>query len=348
MGTMRITFIAPHVKPAGGPRAFLAYADRLARRGHEVTVVIPVSGSFRRLIGELLVKKPKWLSDFSAKLKRVDPKYPEESIPDADIIVATAWQTIPAIQSYSAAKGKKFYFVQHYESLYHGKAEVVDPLVALPFQKITISSWLQGILKEKFNQSSDLIVTPVDLDLFHYIPDERKPGPLRICLLDHTAEWKGTAKGAEAFAKVHEQFPDTRLVLFGVRRSVTNIPHDEYHYYPAQEDLAKIYSSCDIFLCPSDYEGLGMPAMEAMACRSAVVTWDTGGSRDYAFDGKNAFVAKHGDFDDLVKKLMSAVSDPSLREKIAQAGYETVRNLSWDRAVTSMEDIFERSLPKKI
>ncbi|OGN27821.1 MAG: hypothetical protein A2941_00535 [Candidatus Yanofskybacteria bacterium RIFCSPLOWO2_01_FULL_49_17] len=340
---MKITFVAPHIKPAGGPRAFLTYAHLLARRGHEVTVIVPVNGAFRRLVGSLLVKKPKWFANFAATLKRVDAAYHEQDIPDGDIIIATAWQTAGPVASYGPSKGKKSYLVQHYESLYHGKPEVVDALWAGPamkLQKITISNWIKGILKEKFHSDADLILTPVDLELFHFVPEAKNKSPVRICLLDHEYKWKGTVEGARAFEVVKKDFPDIKLVLFGVRRAVTSIPHDEYHYYPQQKDLARIYSSCDIFLCPSDYEGLGMPAMEAMACKSAVVTWDTGGSRDYAFDGKTAFVAKHADFDDLVRKLKLAVSDKVLREQIAENGYKFIRTLSWENAVTRMEDIF--------
>ncbi|NIQ00714.1 MAG: glycosyltransferase, partial [Nitrospinaceae bacterium] len=39
----------------------------------------------------------------------------------------------------------------------------------------------------------------------------------------------------------------------------------EYHYRPTGKTLNEVYTSCDIYLCPSWYEGLGMPAMEAMA-----------------------------------------------------------------------------------
>ena len=38
---MRITFLCPHVRIAGGVRAILAYADRLAARGHDTTLVVP-------------------------------------------------------------------------------------------------------------------------------------------------------------------------------------------------------------------------------------------------------------------------------------------------------------------
>src|SRR4029453_19299808 len=44
---MRITFLAPHVRIAGGVRAILTYADRLAGRGHDVTLVVPTGSLWR-------------------------------------------------------------------------------------------------------------------------------------------------------------------------------------------------------------------------------------------------------------------------------------------------------------
>src|SRR5438034_672795 len=38
---VRITFLSPHLRIAGGVRAILTHADRLAARGHDVTVVVP-------------------------------------------------------------------------------------------------------------------------------------------------------------------------------------------------------------------------------------------------------------------------------------------------------------------
>jgi len=42
---VKITFLCPHLRIAGGVRAILIHADRLARRGHAVTVVVPVKGA---------------------------------------------------------------------------------------------------------------------------------------------------------------------------------------------------------------------------------------------------------------------------------------------------------------
>src|SRR5207248_9510983 len=93
----------------------------------------------------------------------------------------------------------------------------------------------------------------------------------------------------------------------------------EFHESPAQDRLAALYSSADIYLCPSWDEGLGMPRMEAMACGAALVTYDNGGCRDYARDGETALVARRRDVGDLAVKLELLASDPALRARIAAA-----------------------------
>jgi glycosyltransferase involved in cell wall biosynthesis len=119
------------------------------------------------------------------------------------------------------------------------------------------------------------------------------------------------------------------------------VPYDEFHANLPQRDLAALYSGTDIYLCPSWDEGLGMPSMEAMACGAALVTYDNGGSRDYATEGVTARVARRRDVDDLAAKLASLVLEPAERARLAAAGRGLVTTaFDWGRAVTRMETIF--------
>ena len=81
-----------------------------------------------------------------------------------------------------------------------------------------------------------------------------------------------------------------------------------------------------------------MPAMEAMACGAALVTYDNGGCRDYAVDGLTALVAPRRDVTALAKALGRAVGDRALRQRLAGAGHALVtRQFDWDRAVERLE-----------
>jgi len=82
--------------------------------------------------------------------------------------------------------------------------------------------------------------------------------------------------------------------------------------------------------------------MEAMACGAALVTYDNGGSRDYARHGETALVARRRDVHDLAAKLERMATDAALRARIAGAGMAFVRTkFTWDDAVRRMEELFQ-------
>ena len=169
---MRITFLAPHVRIAGGVRAILTYADRLAGRGHDVTLVVPTGSLWRAWSRNLRGIGPEWVVGFRPRLRWVRRWVPS-ALPDGDVIVATAWQSAASVASAPGRCGAKFYLVQHYESLYHGNAEAVDATYRLPLNKIVISTWLQDVMRERFGSQAPVLVTPVDRTLFHPVPVER-------------------------------------------------------------------------------------------------------------------------------------------------------------------------------
>lgn len=355
---MRITFLTPHVNISGGVKAILEYASRLAMRGHEVTVIAPepafaeirIKGRGiptvlpKRLPMNLLKRKPSWI-DVAADIRYV-ASWEEKHIPDGDIVVATAWQTAPYVNDYSSRKGRKFYLIQHYETLYHApnNQEKADETYRYSLTKIVISSWLRKIMKEKFSSKAKLLVTPVDFNQF-YPTKNGYNDEKRVCMLHHFYDWKGVNEGIEAFEMAKMKYPDMRLVMFGAHFKKIDANYD-YYYRPWGNKLKEIYDSCDIFLCPSWKEGLGMTSMEAMACKCALVTTDNGGCGDYAIHEKTALVSPPRNSKELAQNLVRLLGDESLLKAIAHNGYEHIRRYTWDRAVDKMEKIFWEELHK--
>lgn len=329
---MRITFLAPHVNISGGVRLILGYAHRLNKKGHKVTVVSPQHPSLKRFLMNFFGYKPDW-TEVSGKIKYV-PSFEEIFIPDGDVVVATAWQTAPFVASYSPRKGRKLYLFMHYERL-----DVDNFTYKLPLFKIVISSCLQKTLKEKFGEDSVLIRAAIDHKVFYPIREGYNLNK-RICMLYHPAKWKGVADGLKAFEIVRERCPEIRLVMFGAREKKNNI-ECEYYFKPSDKKLREIYNSCDIFLCPSWKEGFGLPSAEAMACKCALVTTDNGGCRDYAIHEKTALVSSPKNPELLAENLMKLLGDESLLKKIAQNGYEHIKQFTWDEAIRKIEKIFE-------
>jgi glycosyltransferase involved in cell wall biosynthesis len=322
-------------------RAILTYADRLAAGGHEITLVVPAGGRAAAWWRNARGRAPEWVPGLRARIRWV-ARWSAPALPEGDAIVATAWQSAPFVAAAPARCGARFYLVQHYESLYHGDPAAVDATYRLPLTKIVISTWLRDVMRERFDSDAEVLVTPVDPALFHRVAVEPPSSRPRVLMLHHDYAWKGVADGMAAVMRVKPAVPGLRLVAFGVKRPRQSLPYDEFHANPPQRALAALYSGCDIYLCPSWDEGLGMPSMEAMACGAALVTYDNGGCRDYALDGDTALVVPRRDVEALAAGLARLVTDPVLRARLAAAGAAHVRTaFDWPRAVARLEALLQ-------
>lgn len=308
---LRIDFWLPHVKVAGGTKVSLTYAELLSRRGHDVRVFSLRPGWQERLFGAAT-----WKGKFRVPLSYVQG-WEEACRHESDVIIADSWQVADALLSCNPPK-RLFEFVQHDERLYHGQPNMVEAVYRAPnVTKVVVASWLKETFERDFATTPAFVMNTIDREAFY--PDAsraREQGMLRVALLVHTYPWKGTQEGIDMLTELKKKYPHIRSIGFGVRTKECPDGIDEYHYDPSPEELRAIYTSSDIFLCPSWDEGFGLPSLEAMACGAALVTYENGGSRDFAFDGETAFVAPHRDRDVLAQKLEAAILDKSLRARI--------------------------------
>ncbi len=352
---MKITFLLPHFRLSGGVRALLEYANRIHIMGHEVRILLLAEPhKWYRLDKKLstLGKKPtaldpKSIDWFDNRVPIIQLPCNESAfIPPADVLVASAWQTAQFAAKLPKGTGGKFYFIQHYESLWTRDKEQAEKTYRLPFQKIVISSWLQQILKDHYQQEASLLVTPVDKKLF-FSEEKTWNTPPRICLLHHDYDWKGYKEGIAAINRVRAQNRKIELVVFGEKlKDPGNLFQQagfefEYHYRPTGDQVARIFSSCDIYVCPSWHEGLGMPAMEAMASGCAVVTTDTGGSRDYAIDQETALVSAPKDIEGLANNLIAVIDDKQLMARLSKNGQKKIMEFDWDKNCQRLIDLFK-------
>lgn len=336
---MKINLLLPHLRIAGGVRIALMYANLLQKRGHDVRVYVRSAHLVRRNIANIFqLGRPTWIPEFSVYVERV-PFLTAPYIRDADVTIATTCDTALLLEEYGPEKGRPFYLLQHDEGLYHFPREVADRAYRTRARKIVVSTWLKEVLKNNHGQESDLLINPIDLTQFRKVPVAREDDTVRILLLHHTYDWKGTEEGVAAVMRAKEVYPEARLIMFGVReKDAVAFPYDEYHFNVPQDKLSTLYSGADIYLCPSWDEGFGLPSIEAMACGLALVTYDNGGSRDYAFHEDTALVARRRDTTDLEAQLIRAVGDAGMRERLGTRGRAFVSAMpGWKERTDALE-----------
>lgn len=96
-----------------------------------------------------------------------------------------------------------------------------------------------------------------------------------------------------------------------------------------------------LVVLPSVRECFGIVPLEAMCCRTAVISTETEGPRDYIKDGKNGFLTKIGDIGDLSEKIGLVLSDAKLRRNYEKNGRRTAELYDWGKIVKRIADIYK-------
>jgi glycosyltransferase involved in cell wall biosynthesis len=97
----------------------------------------------------------------------------------------------------------------------------------------------------------------------------------------------------------------------------------------SDEQLPVIYHSAAAYLCPSLYEGFGIPTLEAMKCGCPAVLNHTTSLPEIGGDA-----ARYFNMDDpgsLQPALETVLDDAGLRQEMREQGRRQAANFSWER-----------------
>ncbi|MEO6863218.1 MAG: glycosyltransferase family 4 protein, partial [Microcoleus sp.] len=290
------------------------------------------------------------VNDLESRVIETNRPVTDSDVPDADIIIATWWETAEWVSKLSPSKGAKVYFLQHYEAFDYTPKERVDATWRLPMHKIAVAKWLENKARDEFGNLSVSLVPPtVDTTQF-YDPLSRsgqrrgKQSVPTVGMYYSITPWKGCALVIKAFKLVAERIPNLRLVAFGSGEPPA--PHlplpegTEYEILPSQDQLKELYSKCDAWLFASKTEGFGLPILEAMACGTPVIGTPAGAAPELLAGGGGILV-KPEDPEDMAKAIeqICQLSDAEWRA-MSETALETVIYYTWKDST----DLFEAAL----
>jgi glycosyltransferase involved in cell wall biosynthesis len=354
---MKITFVMSALSFSGGDRVIAIYANRLRQRGHTVLVVARglAKPTVKQQISALL-KGNGWITQPSKASSHVDAMnvpylvldqcrpVVDKDVPDADVVIATWWETAEWVAKLSPQKGGKAYFIQHHEVFDYLPQAKVKATYTLPLHKITISKWLIDLMRTEYKDDNvSLVLNSVDTQQFYAPPRGRQDRPT-VGMLYAPLYWKGCDVSLKAFSIAAQNISGLQLMAFGSYpvSDTVPLPQDcEYFQEPDQNQIREIYARCDLWLCGSRSEGFHLPPLEAMACRCPVVSTAVGGSVDIIEEGINGYLSPIDDVDSLAQKLIGALTAPEEKwQEMSDAAYATATRYTWDDAT----DLFEAAL----
>jgi glycosyltransferase involved in cell wall biosynthesis len=221
-------------------------------------------------------------------------------------------------------------------------------------QIIVVSSQTrQEILTYSGADPSRITVIPLGVsDEFQCLP-RKESGIFTIGYVGHMRPRKRLDLLIRAFHLMVQRNPEipARLAIHGPREwdfpRLLSLAGDlgildriNFPGFADDRSLPKIYRSFHCFIMPSDWEGFGLPILEAQRCGVPVII-----RTDARIPEEVArYCVKASTVEDIAEQMARVITDPEYARNIAQQALTYSNQFTWDRTVQETIAVYERAL----
>jgi glycosyltransferase involved in cell wall biosynthesis len=226
---------------------------------------------------------------------------------------------------------------------------------------MTVSQTSAKAINEAFDLPPGLLEVfhiGVDTDVFRPLPEvERAPRHI-LYVVNSEDRNKGARYFFEALAMLRDE------EAFHV--SIVDRPRHELKLAPdlireyglsarvnflgrvSTEELVRLYNRAEFAVCASLYEGFGLPAAEAAACGTPLLSTNGGALSEVLEDGRSALLVPPGDSAALAAGMRRMLHEPELRARLSSTSRaEIVRRFDWAQTALETERIYERVVARR-
>ncbi len=214
-------------------------------------------------------------------------------------------------------------------------------------------------LKSSRHQEIGVIYNGVYTDIFKPLENPTLHENFTILCASRLSRRKGFNYVIDAFAKIYKKYPSLRLTIAGgegnaegelkeqvKKLGLENLVHFTGLVTPNTEFVIH-HRASDVFVLPSDNEGMSNNMLEAMASGMPIIMTPTGGADELIDEGVNGYIVKFKDSGDIAEKLEKLINDPALTKSMGIESRKIAEKMSWENVAQKYAEVYRQISKKK-
>ncbi len=210
----------------------------------------------------------------------------------------------------------------------------------------------------------DLLYNPIDTDALangraktrgQLLSEIGLPADAIVLLnVGRVAPQKGLIYALRALPRIIEAYPQAHLLSVGAtsdpawleqlkREAIRAGVADHFHIIGPRHDVTDFLHSCDVFVFPSLYEGLGIALIEAMAAGCACLATTVGPISEFMEDGRTGVLVPPAEPEAIAAAICDLLANPNRRAHLAENAQQTaLARFQPQVAADRLTQIYER------
>jgi glycosyltransferase involved in cell wall biosynthesis len=361
----RVVHVTAHYPPflGGLEKVVESLAVNRKLQGLEVDVLTSLDGQprkgssggadFVRRLRSWEVAHTPIIPGLPSKLLRLSPRsvvhlhVSQAFVPEA-VYIAHVLRGVPYVAQLHldvGPSGRAGFLLRVYKPL------ILGPILRAAAAVVVFSDEQRSTVASKYGVSrARIAVIPngVDETFFHAEQRFLHPKP-RLLFVGRLSVQKNLILFLHALDGVSEQF-ETTLVGEGelegaLKEAVANLGLQNVRFHGRADgaELRELYHDADVFVLPSEREGMPLVLLEALAMGLPIVATDVPGNRDVVVDGQNGVLVPLGDPSALRQALLTVTGDLDGYRRMSETSRRLAGKYSWKVIGAKFERLYAQA-----
>lgn len=346
---MKLTFVTSTLHAGGAERVISLLANSFCQKGYEVEIVCinkhlvfyPIDEKVKVWFAEDEVKSLSILKKMMWLRKHINSEKP-------DVVIAFMLEVYCVTLASLIGVSVPVISSERIDPHFFGRAKgllrwlLLRGTTHLVVQTVRIKDFYSAKLQSR----TTIIPNPVTDKVFSLTPTLKQK---RIIAVGRLAYQKNYPMMFRAFAKVHHDFPDWQLVVYGngpqkeeIRGVIERLGMEGHIILAGKSDhVVEEMNKSSLFVMSSDYEGMSNALLEAVCVGLPVISTDVSGARDLITEGVNGYIVPVGNERALTLALSSMLSSPEKMDEMGRQSKALAPRFREEQIVGQWEELIK-------